>query len=319
MSRSDREAVAGVARRLDLGESMPSAPPGAGDAGKAPAHDVAGCGTARTRPRYRTVFISDVHLGTRDCQADRLRAFLSSCDMERLVLVGDMIDLWAMRRRWYWPQAHNDVVQKILKKARHGVQVTYIPGNHDEHFRQFDGVSFGGIEIRREIVHETADGRRLLVVHGDEFDALIHMGLLYRVGDAAYGVLLMLNRWMNTARRWVGLDYWSFAAAIKRRVKDAMRFVGKFEHCLARRAREAGAQGVVCGHIHKPDMTVVDGIHYYNDGDWVDSCTALVEHMDGRMEILQPGRDDTSLALPVQEPAATATALARGTPAAAVP
>jgi UDP-2,3-diacylglucosamine pyrophosphatase LpxH len=248
----------------------------------------------REKPRYRTVFVSDVHLGTRDCQAERLRRFLTSCEMESLILVGDVVDLWAMRRRWYWPQAHNDVLQKVLKKARHGTRVVYIPGNHDEHFRQFVGLDFGGIAIRRDLLHVTADGRRLLVVHGDEFDALIKLGLLYRVGDWAYGILLLLNRWMNHVRRWFGLGYWSLAAAIKRKVKNAMRYVGSFERSLANRAREQGADGVVCGHIHKPDMTVIDGIHYYNDGDWVDSCTALVEHLDGRMEILEIGREGAS-------------------------
>lgn len=242
------------------------------------------------KPRYRAVFVSDVHLGTRDCQAERLRAFLRSCHSDVLYLVGDLVDLWAMRRRWYWPQPHNDVIQTVLKKARHGTHVVYIPGNHDEHFRQFVGLDFGGIAIRRQVIHLTADGRRLLVVHGDEFDALIHMGFLYRVGDAAYGLLLLLNRWMNRVRRWVGLDYWSLAAAVKRKVKNAMRFVGRFEQHLAHRARELRCDGVVCGHIHKPDMTVIDGVHYYNDGDWVDSCTALVEHLDGRMEILTLGR-----------------------------
>jgi UDP-2,3-diacylglucosamine pyrophosphatase LpxH len=245
---------------------------------------------AAGRPRYRTVFVSDVHLGTRDCQAQRLRKFLTGCEMENLILVGDIVDLWAMRRRWYWPQEHNDVLQKVLKKARHGTRVVYIPGNHDEHFRQFVGLDFGGIAIRRDLLHVTADGRRLLVVHGDEFDALIKLGLLYRMGDWAYGILLLLNRWMNHVRRWFGLGYWSLAAAIKRKVKNAMRYVGGFEQSLAHRAREQGADGVVCGHIHKPDIRVIDGIHYYNDGDWVDSCTALVEHLDGRMELLEIGR-----------------------------
>jgi len=246
---------------------------------------------ATEKARYRTVWVSDVHLGTKDCQAERLRQFLSATTMEHLYLVGDIVDLWAMRRRWYWPQAHNDVIQKVLKQARHGTKVTYIPGNHDEHFREFVGLDFGGIAIRREAEHVTADGRKLLILHGDEFDTLISMGWLYRLGDAAYSVLLWANRWMNHVRRLLGMGYWSLAAAIKRKVKNAMRFVGRFEQCLARRAREAGADGVVCGHIHKPDMTVIDGIHYYNDGDWVDSCTALVEHFDGRMEILELGRE----------------------------
>ena len=244
------------------------------------------------KPRYRAVFVSDVHLGTRDCQAERLRRFLKSCDMEHLYVVGDLVDLWAMRRSWYWPQPHNDVVQTILKKARHGTKVVYVPGNHDEHFREFVGLDFGGIAIRRETEHITADGRRLLVVHGDEFDTLVKLGWLYRLGDAAYAVLLWVNRWMNRVRRVFGLGYWSLAAAIKRKVKNAMQYVGKFEECLARKAREQGADGVVCGHIHKPDVRVIDGIHYYNDGDWVDSCTALVEHVDGRMEILLVGREN---------------------------
>ena len=247
---------------------------------------------AGARPRYHAVFVSDVHLGTRDCQAERLRRFLKSVDTTHLYVVGDLVDLWAMRRSWYWPQPHNDVIQTILKKARHGTRVVYIPGNHDEHFREFVNLDFGGIAIRREIVHETADGRRLLVVHGDEFDTLMKLGWLYRLGDCAYSILLFLNRWMNRVRRWFGMGYWSLAAAIKRQVKHAMQYVGQFEVCLARKAREVGADGVVCGHIHKPDMRVIDGIHYYNDGDWVDSCTALVEHLDGRMEILLIGRAD---------------------------
>ncbi len=251
------------------------------DPGTVPAH-------ARSKPRYRAVFVSDVHLGTKDSQARRLRAFLRSIETDALYLVGDVVDLWSMRRRWTWPQEHNDVIQTVLKMARHGTKVVYVPGNHDEHFRQFVGLSFGGIAIERETIHRTADGRRLLVVHGDEFDALIRMGLLYRAGDAAYGVLLTLNRWMNRVRGWFGLPWWSLAAAIKRKVKNAMRFVGRFEAHLAARAREHGADGVVCGHIHKPDMVVIEGIHYYNDGDWVDSCTALVEHLDGHLEILSP-------------------------------
>lgn len=244
-----------------------------------------------SKARYRAVFVSDVHLGTRDCQAESLRAFLKSVETEHLYVVGDLVDLWSMRRSWYWPQSHNDVVQILLKKAKHGTRVVYVPGNHDEHFREFVGLDFGGIAIRRDTVHVTADGRRLLVVHGDEFDALMGLGWLYRLGDTAYSVLLWTNRWMNHVRRWLGLGYWSLAAAIKRKVKNARTFVARFEALLARRAHEEGADGVVCGHIHKPDVRVIDGIHYYNDGDWVDSCTALVEHPDGHMEILLLGRD----------------------------
>jgi UDP-2,3-diacylglucosamine pyrophosphatase LpxH len=239
-----------------------------------------------SRARYRAVFVSDVHLGTKSCHALALRRFLQSVDCEHLYLVGDIVDVWSMKRRWYWPQDHVNVVQTVLEKARSGVHVVYVPGNHDEVFRDFLGLDFGGIQIRGRTVHVTAAGRRLLVVHGDEFDAHVKVGWLYRAGSVAYDAALVVNRWIDRVRRRLGLPYWSLAAFLKHKLRKAMRYVAEFEACLAKMARDEGLDGVVCGHIHKAAATVVDGIEYYNDGDWVDGGTALVEHADGRMEVL---------------------------------
>ena len=240
-----------------------------------------------TRRRYRTIWISDVHLGTRGCNADMLIDFLDHVDSEHLYLVGDMIDGWRLKKRFFWPAAHNDVVWRLLKRAKRGAQVTYIPGNHDEVFRQFTGLDFGGVAIRRKAIHETADGRRLLVVHGDEFDAitLAHRWLAC-LGDTAYTLLMGLNRWLNVARRRLGLPYWSLSKHAKAKVKNAVAFISHFEEVVAHSAGSRGVDGVVCGHIHTAELREIGGIAYYNDGDWVESCTALVEHFDGRMEIL---------------------------------
>jgi UDP-2,3-diacylglucosamine pyrophosphatase LpxH len=241
----------------------------------------------RPRRRYRTIWISDVHLGTRGCNAELLIDFLDSTDSDTLYLVGDIIDGWRLKKRFYWPAAHNDIVWRVLKRARRGTRIVYIPGNHDEMFRQFTGLSFGGVEIRRKAIHETADGRKLLVLHGDEFDAIMlaHRWLAY-VGDAAYGLLMRLNVAVNLVRRRMGLPYWSLSKVAKHKVKNAVAFIGHFEHVVAHEAGLRGVDGVVCGHIHTAEMREIGGIAYYNDGDWVESCTALVEHADGRMEVL---------------------------------
>jgi len=243
--------------------------------------------SAEGRRRYRTIWISDVHLGTKGCNAQLLIDFLDSVDSETLYLVGDIIDGWRLKKRFYWPATHNDIVWRILKRARRGTRIVYIPGNHDEMFRQFSGLSFGGVEIRRAAFHDTADGRRLMVLHGDEFDAvmLAHRWLAF-VGDAAYHTLMGVNRWVNLARRRLGLPYWSLSKMAKHKVKNAVEFISRYEEVVARAAAQRRVDGVVCGHIHTAEFRMIDGIEYWNDGDWVEGCNALVEHFDGRMEIL---------------------------------
>jgi UDP-2,3-diacylglucosamine pyrophosphatase LpxH len=238
--------------------------------------------------RYRAIFISDVHLGTKGCQADLLLDFLKHCECETLFLVGDIVDGWRLKRSWYWPQAHNDVVQKLLRKARKGTKVYYVPGNHDEMFRDYCGVHFGGVEVVQDHIHETADGRRLLILHGDQFDGIVrYHRWLALLGDWAYNLALSLNTWLNRLRRRLGFDYWSLSAFLKLKVKNAVQFIADFENAVAEEARRRGADGVVCGHIHHAEIREIGGLVYCNDGDWVESCTALVEHPDGRLEILR--------------------------------
>ena len=244
-----------------------------------------------TRRKFRTIWISDVHLGTKGCNAQLLIDFLDNTDSETLYLVGDIIDGWRLKKKFYWPPEHNDIVWRLLKRAKRGTRIVYIPGNHDEMFRQFTGLDFGGIAIRRAAFHDTADGRRLMVLHGDEFDAVMlsHRWLAF-VGDAAYHLLMGLNRWVNTARSLLGLPYWSLSKTAKHKVKNAVEFIGKYEEVVARAAAERGVDGVVCGHIHTAEHRVFKhggrDIEYWNDGDWVEGCNALVEHADGRLEIL---------------------------------
>jgi len=237
--------------------------------------------------RYRTVFISDLHLGTPGCRAEDLLDFLKASTCEHLYLVGDIIDGWQLRRRWYWPQAHNDVVQKLLRAARKGCRVTFVPGNHDEFARGFIGHQFGGIEVVDDAVHVTASGQRLWVTHGDHFDGIIQCAKwLAHVGDWAYELTLRVNRHFNSLRARLGLPYWSLSKFLKLKVKRAVSYVSDFELAVAREARRRGLQGVVCGHIHHAEMRMLDGVLYCNDGDWVESLTALVEHADGRLEIV---------------------------------
>ncbi len=237
---------------------------------------------------FRSVFISDVHLGTRGCQAELLLDFIRSMECEQLYLVGDIIDGWKLKGGWHWPQAHNDVVQKVLRMARKGTAVIYVPGNHDEVARDYCGVHFGGLVIARDAIHTTADGRTFLVTHGDEFDGVVqHAKWLAFLGDWSYRTILMLNTLFNHARRKMGFGYWSLSAFLKGKVKNALQFIENFEGAVADEARRRGVDGVICGHIHKAEMRDIDGITYINDGDWVESCTALVEHMDGRLELLE--------------------------------
>ena len=237
--------------------------------------------------RYRSIWISDIHLGTPGCRAEALLDFLKSTDCETLFLVGDIIDGWQLRRSWYWPQAHNDVVQKLLRKARKGTRVIFVPGNHDEFARRYVGHEFGGIEVAEDWIHVTADGRRLWVTHGDLFDGVVQCAKwLAHAGDRMYELTLRLNRHLNSLRARLGLPYWSLSGYLKQKVKRAVSYVGDFEAAVAREARRRGVQGVVCGHIHHAELREIEGILYANDGDWVESLTALVEHGDGRLEIV---------------------------------
>ena len=237
--------------------------------------------------RYRTIWLSDIHLGSSGCQAPYLLDFLRHNESEYLYLVGDIIDGWQLKKGWYWPQAHNDVVQKILRKARKGSQVIYIPGNHDEGARQFCDLAFGDIHVRGEACHTTLTGKRLWIVHGDLFDGVIqHAKWLAYLGDTAYTGILVLNRWFNRLRSRFGLHYWSLSQYLKHQVKNAVNFISSFEQVMVDEARRRGCDGVVCGHIHKAEIRDVDGLLYCNDGDWVESLSALVETLDGELKVV---------------------------------
>ena len=242
----------------------------------------------RAMPTVRSIFLSDIHLGTRSCQAGQLLDFLRDYEAESVFLVGDIVDFWAMRRHVVWTEAQNTFVQKILRRARHGERVVFIPGNHDEALRDHLGIAFGGIEIVGEYVHRLADGRRFLLLHGDEFDQITrHHRWIAVLGDVMYGALVRLNAVISFVRRRFGLTcYWSLAGYAKRRVKKAMQFIFDFEDSAIRAARQRGLDGIICGHIHWATIRDIDGMTYANCGDWVDSCTAIVEHLDGRLELL---------------------------------
>ena len=237
--------------------------------------------------KYRSIWISDIHLGTPGCKASFLLDFLRCCKSDNLYLVGDIVDGWSLRQNWYWPQAHNDVIQKIMREARKGTRVIFIPGNHDEFARGYVDHDFGAIQVAHEYIHTTVDGRKFLVLHGDEFDVVVkYARWLAYLGDWSYGLCLKLNDVLNEFRLRFGYPYWSLSAYLKLKVKNAVKFIADFETALADVARERGVDGVICGHIHHPEIRDIDGILYCNDGDWVESCTALVEHFDGRLEII---------------------------------
>ncbi|MFH0879281.1 MAG: UDP-2,3-diacylglucosamine diphosphatase [Lentisphaerota bacterium] len=236
---------------------------------------------------YRTIWISDAHLGWSASEAESLLDFLKHHEADYWFLVGDMVDGWMLKRNWYWPQAHNDVVQKLLRKVRKGAQVVYIPGNHDEFARRFAPIQLGGISVMLESFHQTADGRKLWILHGDEFDSVVQYAPWMAIlGNNGYDLMIHLGRALNRLRRLLGLREWSLSAHIKQRVKNIVKFVTDYEQALAREARKRGANGVVCGHIHKAEIRPFDGVMYYNTGDWVESCTALIEKHDGGMEII---------------------------------
>ena len=252
-------------------------------------------GESATTKHYRAIFISDLHLGTPGCQAEALLEFLKTHSCDTLYLVGDIIDGWQLRRKWYWPQAHNDVVQKLLRKARKGCRVIYVPGNHDEFARDFLNHSFGGVEVVEDAVHITADGKKLWVIHGDYFDGVIQFAKWFAyLGDTLYDWALKANRHLNYMRGRLGMPYWSLSAYLKLKVKKAVNFISDFEVAVAHEAKKLGYDGVVCGHIHHAEIRSIDGVLYCNDGDWVESLSTLVEHHDGRLEILtfDPNSDE---------------------------
>jgi UDP-2,3-diacylglucosamine pyrophosphatase LpxH len=244
-----------------------------------------------TGPRplsFRTVWISDIHLGFRGCSAEHLLNFLHSIDCEFLYLVGDIIDLWEMKKRMYWPQSHNNVVRTILGKAKHGTKVVYVPGNHDELLKDFHDMVFGNVHIVEEVIHTNADGRRLLVTHGDKFDSVVRCSrALAILGTRLYDWLLKANYVVHGVRRRCNLPYWSLAGFLKHKVKNAVQFISNFEQVVAYETARLGVDGVVCGHIHRPEITKLNNVVYCNCGDWVESCSALVEHHDGSLELLR--------------------------------
>lgn len=243
-----------------------------------------------SRARFRSVFISDLHLGATGTRARDAARFLKRIECDHLFLVGDIIDMWRLKQRWHWPAPNNKIIGRILKLARRGTAVTFIPGNHDEAARRYAGLSFGGVQIALQAVHTTADGRSLLITHGDQFDLVVrHAPLLSALGAWAYDWLVTLNHIYNKLRRLLGLDYWSLSAFLKSKVKSACNYISRFEDVLLDEARRAKHDGVVCGHIHRAEAREAgpdQAIAYYNCGDWVESCTALVEHPDGRIELI---------------------------------
>lgn len=249
--------------------------------------------------QYRTVFISDTHLGFRGARTEELSTFLKHVRCERLYLVGDILDLWALKSRWRWPASHNQVVRRLLKHAKRGTQVVYIPGNHDDAARQYAGLDFAGVRVAVQAVHRTSDGLQLLVTHGDEYDMVVkHSRVLSMVGGWAYDRLITLNRAVNAARAWFGLRPWSFSDTIKRKVKSACTYVSDYRGHLLEEAVRRKLDGVVCGHVHQPAMEWMDApggaaaggadstLLYCNCGDWIERCTALVEHQSGRLEVI---------------------------------
>ncbi len=249
------------------------------------------------RPRrHRTLFISDVHLGSKPAKAEYLIDFLRHNEADTIYLVGDIVDGWRLTRSWHWPQAHNDVVQKLLRQARKGTEIVYVAGNHDEFLRGFQGIHFGGIVVADRVVHEAADGRKYLVIHGDQFDSIVHsVRWLAYLGDKAYDASIVANRIVALCRRMLGMPYWSFSSWAKVRVKKAVNFISAFQGLVADEARRSQVDGVICGHIHHATIEMIGGISYMNSGDWVESCTAIAEDHDGNFNIL---RWPTAAALP---------------------
>ncbi|NKI35984.1 UDP-2,3-diacylglucosamine diphosphatase [Wenzhouxiangella sp. XN79A] len=244
----------------------------------------------RIPTHVRTLWLSDVHLGYPGARAEALLEFIRVMRCDTLYLVGDIIDFWSLKKRRHWPQAHNDVVRSILGKAKHDTRVVYVPGNHDDVVRDYVELKLGNVEIHERIIHETVDGRTLLVMHGDQFDAaVLHSRLAAAFGAAAYDGLMGFSRLLDRVRDAMGREHWSLAGAIKSRIGRAQAYIERFENAAVREARRHGVDGLVCGHIHRPALRAEGETIYMNCGDWVENCTALVEHRDGRLQLLRPG------------------------------
>ncbi|MDF2178236.1 UDP-2,3-diacylglucosamine diphosphatase [Aliiglaciecola sp. CAU 1673] len=236
---------------------------------------------------YRSVWLSDIHLGYKDCKAEYLLDFLSHSKIETLYLVGDIVDMWAMSRQFIWPKSHNQLFHRLLSLPREGTRVIYLPGNHDEPAQKYDGMVFGDVEIHRQYIHTTAEGKKLLLLHGDQFDQEVCFGPLHAwIGDKAYDLLLFVNRWYNKVRNMLGYSYWSLAGYIKSRVRGANEAIGRYRDIGCRTARESGMDGIVCGHIHHPEVSEHDGILYCNTGDWIENCSALTEDKNGKLSLM---------------------------------
>ncbi|WP_018063665.1 UDP-2,3-diacylglucosamine diphosphatase [Martelella mediterranea] len=253
--------------------------------------------------QFRTLFISDVHLGSKAAKADFLLDFMRHHEADTIVLVGDIIDGWRLKRNWYWPQVFNDVIQKMLRKARKGTRIIYIPGNHDEFLRNFPGTHFGGVEVAERMIFEAGDGKKYLVIHGDEFDVVVrHARVVAYLGDWAYDAAIAINQVLAFFRRKLGLPYWSFSAWAKLQVKHAVNFIGEFQRVVVEEARRNEVDGVICGHIHHAVIEDMDGIRYINTGDWVESCTAVAEHFDGTFELISWQKIESAEAPAAAEP-----------------
>lgn len=237
---------------------------------------------------YRSIWISDTHLGSRGCKAELLLSFLQHNQAEHIYLVGDIIDGWALRKRWYWDSYHDQILHLLFERAQRGTSITYISGNHDEFLRPFIHHSITHINLEDEVIHTTADGRTFLVLHGDQFDGVMQVARwVAKLGDWAYENLLVVNTLYNKVRRWLGYPYWSLSSYLKYKTKSAVNFISAFEESLALEAKKRGVDGIICGHIHHAEIRSINGILYCNDGDWVESCTALVESWDGQLTIVE--------------------------------
>lgn len=255
---------------------------------------------------YRTVWLSDIHLGSRDCKAELLLDFLENNQFETLYLVGDIVDMWALSRQFRWPDAHNQVLHKLMALSHQGCNLIYLPGNHDAPLQKYDGMTFGQVDVRREYVHETADGRKLLVLHGDQFDDEVCFGPMHAwIGDKAYDLLLFVNRWYNRFRALKGHQYWSLAGYIKSRINGANDAISRYREACFKRARAMQLDGVVCGHIHHPEIVEHDGVTYFNDGDWIENCSALTEDTAGNLSLMYwtyASQSSTLVQLPTATP-----------------